>query len=311
LNDGQVLIAGGTAPDQETATGELYNPATGKFTPTGSMTEPRSGHTATLIAGGKVLIAGGAADDSAEIYDPASGTFKRTGSMTTARWNHTATLLHDGQVLIAGGMIDGDGYTASAELYDPGTGKFTQTGSMKHARANATATLLPDDRVLIAGGDQGQGGEGAPPARFLASAEIYDPQTGKFTQTASMADTRSQFAATLLRTGQVLVAGGYTADNQWGELATAELYDPGTGKWKLTGRMLTNMGDLTATLLDDGQVLLAGSSAELCDPATGRFIPTGPMIGGIDVDTATLLADGRVLLTGSANITPLAELYWP
>ena len=121
LSDGRVLIAGGT--DDNSA--ELYDPATGTFSPTGSMiTGPMGGHTATLLQDGRVLVAGGY--DSletlfmAQLYDPATGTFSVTGSMTERRDGQNATLLKDGRVLMTGG--DSDTELASAELYYPTTG---------------------------------------------------------------------------------------------------------------------------------------------------------------------------------------------
>jgi hypothetical protein len=135
----------------------------GQFTPTGSMTTARAGHTATLLPNGKVLIAGGAQNLSAELYAPSTGVFTPTGSMTTVRtWGHTATLLANGKVLIAGGSDRRDIFEplASAELYDPSTGMFTPTGSMTTVQRAGPATLLADGKVLIAGDDH---------------AELYDP----------------------------------------------------------------------------------------------------------------------------------------
>jgi len=147
LADERVLIAGGGPPSWATGQGpflasaELFDPTTGTFSPTGSMTSRRTGHTATLLANGRVLIAGGNDTDghgvaSAELYDPRTGTFSATGSMTSARTFHTATLLTDGRVLITGGVTNGSPAPslASAELYDPRTGTFSATGSMISAR---------------------------------------------------------------------------------------------------------------------------------------------------------------------------------
>jgi hypothetical protein len=122
LANGKVLLAGGSDENGITATAELYDPATGKFSPTGSMSGPRLFHTATLSSG-KVLIAGGASDPfeslnaPAQVYDPDAGSFATIGSLTTARARHTATLLASGQVLIAGG--GGGGNLPSAEIYTP------------------------------------------------------------------------------------------------------------------------------------------------------------------------------------------------
>ena len=148
------------------------DPATGVWTPTGSLSIYRILHTATLLPNGKVLVAGGFGGafslTSAELYDPATGVWTATGSMNIGRDSHTATLLPNGQVLVAGGF-DNHG-SVTAELYDPATGLWTETDSLNTGRALYTATLLPNGQVLAAGGDAAG-----------ASAELYDPASGVWT----------------------------------------------------------------------------------------------------------------------------------
>jgi WD40 repeat protein len=298
--------------------------ASGDWIPTGSLNIPRNNHTATLLPNGKVLVVGGANGagplSSAELYDPATGRWSITGSLLGARFEHTATLLPDGKVLVAAGGWNG-GVLNSAELYDPTSGNWSVTGSLNAAHFSHTATLLPDGKVLIAGG-------GSP----LNTAELFDPNTGTWSITASLHTGRRYHTATLLPGGKVLVTGGFTGGFTQGlcpciDFVTnsAELYDPVTAKWSVTGNLNLARDSHTATLLQNGKVLIAGgtegtlidageyvrlASAELYDPATGSWTVTGSLHTARYYHTATLLSDEKVLVA-TGWFTDTAELYDP
>jgi hypothetical protein len=180
------------------------------------MATARYAHTASVLANGKVLVAGGYGSSgrlaSAVLYDPVTGSWSATGSMATARYLHTASVLANGKVLVAGGY-GSSGSLASAELYDPVTGSWSPTGNMATARWRDTASVLANGKVLVAGG-----GPGA-----LASAELYDLVTGSWSVTGSMVTARCCHTASVLANGKVLVAGGYGSS---ASLASAELYTP-------------------------------------------------------------------------------------
>ena len=323
LQTGKVLVAGDI---NGASLAELYDPATGTWAATGSLANGRYRHTATLLPNGKVLVVGGRSFftnlASAELYDPASGTWTATGSLATARAEHTATLLPDGKVLVAGGFVTelsilGGFSLASAEIYDPASGTWTSTGSLATARTDHTATLLGNGKVLVTGGATRAAGEGT---GFLASAELYDPQSGTWTATGSLSNARSSHTATLLDNGKVLAAGGDHSNP-----STAELYDPQSGTWTATGSLTNRRSVHTATLLPSGKVLVAGggvnssggalASAELYDPATGTWTATGSLVTGRRFHTATLLSDGTVLVAagriglGGSSSLASAELY--
>jgi hypothetical protein len=290
----------------------------GTFTPTGNLTTPRASHSATLLTNGKVLIAGGVSLGfppshlaSAELYDPSTGTFTATGEMITARRAHTATLLADGRVLIAGGFAGPaprESFDASAELYDPSTGKFVPTGGMTMLRGLHKSILLMDGRVIVTGCSI--------PCNS-AIAELYDPGDGVFEAAAAPGAWGS--TATLLADGKVLTTGGSCADRS----EAAQLFDPATGIFSFTGRMQSCDNVYTATLLPNGKVLFAGNvdndgssgDAELYDFATGTFVGLGSTIWPHQFSAATLIPDGTVLITGGqlpgGKGHPGVEFYTP
>lgn len=245
-----------------------------------------------------------------------AGEWTATGSMAQARQSHSATLLRDGRVLVAGGFDRERGGReaaaglASAELYDPKTGVWTPAGSMSVGRGRPAAVLLRDGTVLVIGGisltSTDDGVQMLTPMEVLASAELYDPRTGTWAATGSMADARAGGTATLLPDGRVLVAGGWGAGELFGpKLASAELYDPATRTWTETGSMSAERDGHAAVLLPDGKVLVAGGydsdrlrSAELYDPVTGVWSDTGRLPERFIPDTAALLLDGTVLIAG-------------
>jgi len=278
LKDGRVLVAGspyiqGHPVAQQNQPTEIYDPATGSWSTTGSLNESRYQQTATLLPDGRVLVAGGLFSpplpgqnewkSSTELYDPSTGAWASCptpvptpnpdcpGPLSPGRYEHTATRLANGKVVVAGGTTN-SAALQSTEYYDPATGTWYGTGPLQQVRAGHAAVLLPDGQVLVAGGNNfGEGinalGQG-PAERALSSAELYDPTTGQWGSAGSMNDARASYfdqphsvQAVLLsskadgfgadpalcgsRCGKVLVVGGQPGFRK-GPVASAELYTP-------------------------------------------------------------------------------------
>jgi N-acetylneuraminic acid mutarotase len=289
--------------------------------PTGSMSTPREGHTATLLDSSKVLVTGGIESagtiSAAELYDPEATTWEATDTMSTGRAYHTATKLPSGKVLVAGGESYQQGVLASSELYDPVTGTWSSTGSMIVARYHHRATLLDSGKVLVTGGVDASG-------ERLSSAELYDPATEQWTLVAPMSSERLYHEAVLLKSsGKVLVIGGVGIE---GTLSSAELFDPTSQTWTpVVNGLPKGFSEHSATLLLSGKVLVVGGEdghqkglarSLLYDPETGNWPETsGSMITGRMGHAAMVLKSGNVLVIGgeqsSSQITANAEVYNP
>ena len=349
---GDVLIAGGAdASNQSIADAEFFDPSLGQFVATGIAASSRAGISAAPLSPTQVLFAGGFSGratiknfslnldgrvlSSAESFDETTGAFSPAGTMGTPRMGYTATELNNGKVLVAGGLDNRGNVLDTAEVYDPAARKFVAVANtMSDRRMFQSATLLLSGKVLLAGGATDMSGD------TTNSADIYDPASNSLTPAAFPMDhQRAAHTATLFTggpmAGKVLIAGGVGGSSFFFKDSSAELYDPASQQFTLLSSFMNEPRSMhSATLLDDGDVLLAGgfsgtvavtggmlsgasglisNSAETFDPNTGDFT----CVGGFNTETlrcnqsmsvaraahtATLLATGphphRVLVAG-------------
>ncbi len=330
LPNGQILVTGGTNMGGTLASTELFDPASETWRPTGAMNQARQQHTATLLGNGVVLVAGGYGTNgtylaSAEIYNPATGLWLLTNSLNVARFSHTATLLPGGKVLVTGGAISNSPYqTASTEVFDPVSGTWSLSGSLTYARQRHTATLLPCGLIMACGG---YGLLTSTNTLNVPTPEVYNPATGTWSTTNANISARNEHTATLLPNGSLLLTGGNTVISNF-IASTVETYSyvKGTNLLLLPGSAGPAWYDPTATLLPNGQLLVAGgvagngpiNLAETFDSASETWSPTGTMNTARTKHTATMLPGGQVLVTGgytlvgdTKNCLNTAELFDP
>ncbi|MDQ6937760.1 MAG: SBBP repeat-containing protein, partial [Actinomycetota bacterium] len=346
-----VTAPGGTSPANQVT---LYEFAQGLWSLTGSLHAVHYDQQMTLLNDGRVLLVAGQNSmfgdtiASTEIYSPLTGAWTQTGSLNTARSAYTLTRLdgpacrstspasYCGSVLVAGGSPNnaGSGSTAlnTAEIYSPSTGAWTfTTGNLNTAREQAAATLLDGPEchaasppaycgeVLISGGFN------PATATTYNTAELYDPATRTFSNTASFQHTARLFQSVLLPNGKVLIAGG-TGSNP----AATEVYNPASGTWGTTGAMNIGRQRNTLILLQDGRVLAAsgtppgdppqlgtpqqaGDSAEVYDPSTGvwTLVPNRLFGATRDNHDSAVLPSGQVLLADGGRGGITSELFNP
>lgn len=276
LDNGDVLAVGGLNGSAGLRTAEVYHPDTGKWSTTGQLETARWGHSATLLADGSVLVTGGStarsrggttALRSAERYDPEGGVWHTVAAMTDARTAHSAVLLSGGVVLVVGGVTPvgaaDDPAIAFCELYAParddGPGTWTPTGTLLHARHHHRATRLSDRTVLVTGGTA-PGSPGAAPFDPFSqrTVELYDLDTGQWSQRAEMPSGRAFHRAVAFGTGQVLVAGGSASDRDEAGYRSAFVYDVTGNEWTPAAGLAIGRFSFAATALADDRVLVAG-----------------------------------------------------
>lgn len=328
-----MLVLSGAAALAQSRVDRPDDTRAGQWLTLAPMQTARSRHTATLLEDGSVLVVGGMlpgkryqparSHASAELYVPAQDTWIPLPDMEVARLFHTATRLQDGRVLVVGGVADTRSTAVQAELYEPGRRQWLIVdSSATQQRVMHAAVLLHDGRVLVMGGAQPQGGR--PVA--LNSAELYDPQQRRWLPAAAMHEARMLHTATILADGRVLVVGGVTIQgNMEIALSHAEIYDPIQNVWQPAGEMFDSRYMHTATLLEDGAVLVAagmGTRQSQAQTSRPEIRNTAELYRGASVwdvsgflleprseHTASLLRDGRVWIVGGG--TPVMRVNAP
>ncbi len=255
---------------------ELWNPVMDTFTPDPSSID-RDWHTATTLASGKVLLAGGqnpaGTAVASQLYDPmasAGSRYTATGAMVKPRVQHSAVLLGSGKVLIAGGRDPSVDLLSHCELYDPSANAFTATGAMSMIRLDVGAVRLADGKVLAAGGFNGLP---------MSLAETYDPTSGSWTKISDLGAARAGATATILSTGRVLLAGG---DGPMP--SSTEVYDPKTGTWSKGPALSGPRWDHAAIPISGGRILIVGGYNTSSTP-----ISTSEIFGGLGKGAACVI----------------------
>ena len=333
MNDGRVLITGGGV---SILSAEVYDPAVQTWSSAGDMNISRREHTATILNNGNVLIVGGQHGGEitslVEIFDPKTdrwdsynleGKWTDASVMNMPRKNHTSTLLPDGSVLIVGGITRTDAADTSgptqlldlAERYFvDGIKKWTLAGKMSNARTGHTASLLPDGVVLIAGGGSVVGEEDGKELKHLKSTETYDYRANAWIKSQSMNIKRWEHTATVLPSGDVLVAGGENSD---GKLSSAELFKIDTKQWVVLDDLSYPRARHIAVMLSDNRILVAGGgskTAEIYDIQSDKWTDIGDISQNVNLTAASRLPDGKAIIVGGYGVDGAqyqVEIYNP
>ena len=278
----------------------------------------RAAHTATSLADGTVLVAGGCVVDgcgsaTADTFVVAADgrTAARGPQMSGPRDGHTATLLGDGHVVLVGGFAgEGQGALGSVDLFDPKAHTIVAVAKLGIARGGHAAALAGDGRVVIAGGWIAS-------HTYTSTTELFDPRTGALSDGPDLPWAADGLDAVTLADGRVLVTGGQVKPGIGTD--SAAIFDPASNAWVETGRLITPRFKHASVLLEDGSVLVMGgttddsnilASTEIFDPRTGRFSP-GPdlvehrykMQGG-----ALVLDEHRVAVAGGGRTIEVLDL---
>ena len=265
--------------------------------------EARAG-TATALADGRILLAGGVSGPKAYLYDPITNRWTAAGQMLLPRQHHAAVLLPSGKILVSGGYYGNGNFTAQSELFDPATLSWTATAPMTDARYFHTLTALRDGRVLATGGN-------AVTIPSPRRAEVFDEKAMRW-MPAGVTDATGRSVATLLANGEVLVVGGEGSS----ALSVSQIFNPTTLLWRTTAPLRDPRWSHAAAVMADGSVLVSGgysgqfgvATAERFDTITEQWSAAPiPLVTRADHRLVTL-DDGRTLsVAGVASRTSFAD----
>lgn len=340
LPGGKVLTLGGGEGGITTSYGlasaEIYDLSNETLTVLPQpMLQARTGHTATLLNDGRVLIVGGADDgageptNTAETYNPATGTFSPVGNLAGGtRSLHVAVKLDDGRVLISGGTNSYMGPTEillgslrTTEIFNPATNTFSAGPLLSKPRLGQTVTRLPNGQWLVAGGYTRVTIPFIGEVPLVSDdAELYTPSAGagSFGGVFTMGHQRTGHGAALLLDGRVLLAGGANGSNPFApapELSW-EIYDPVMGSIVNDGPLKDGRILPAVLRLTNGRVLIAAgavgtllnpisvASAEVWDPITELSTLTSSLAYSRAGHASLLLPDGTVLVSGGGTTDP-------
>jgi hypothetical protein len=331
LPNGSFLVAGGIS-DERTgsertvpeAGSKLYNPGKGTFTTAGNMLDARFMHTAILLPGGRVLLAGGLAGAevehggrmtfralaSTELYDPANNVFTSGPRLMVSRFDAISVLLPSGKVMIAGGADEEGNALSSTEIYDPGKNAFEQGPGMHRGRVNEGVAFLPDKRIAFFGGCNRVTTTNCD--GNVASTEFYSPVDNTFMEGPSMNGDGGNSIATTLSTGKVLIVVASVFDSKkfvYGPLET-QIYDPASQSFASGPNTRDSFFAVNLIPLSNGKVLINGPSYTALYDAATQAVAKGP---SFPIGFPVLLKNGQVLFIGDTEMRPgsATALYDP
>ncbi len=326
LSDGKILVAGGLKSGfggYEYSV-EVFDPDLGVWLPRTPIPTAAPSAFPFGQADGGVLFA---LINGSAVYDPKLDQWTEgLDGLSFHIWGAAVELLN-GQILNIGGQDEFTNASALIERYDPSQGAWVKQDSLSANKGSHTATLLQNGTVLFTGGGTGNG-----PLNSWASqssVDLFQPATETNSIMAPIQTARHAHTATLLNTGEVLIAGGYSTVSPF--LSTiensVELFDPNTPSWQALPRMKSGRAEHSATLLSNGDVLVAGGEivtpqpwetklkeAELFHADTQQWTPVAPMHHARSAHAATPLLNGKILVTGGFGETAVlmaSEIFDP
>lgn len=281
------------------ATAVAASPTPG-WTPIAGLPAAQEGASLTALENGSALLAGGfpistcrtskcqttpePALTTSWVFNPETTSWQRVVNMPEGHSHAMAVRLRDGRVLVAGGYSDtASTATSNAAVFDPITSTWRKTEPMSTPRSAATATVLLDGRVLVTGGRV----RNSAPALGTASAEIFDPASGRWTPAAGMSTPRAGHAAALLQDGRVLVVGGYDGETP---LASAAVYDPAQNSWMTVAPMSAPRFSPAMVAVPDGRVLVVGGDIQATASQGNQQVQTGSITETAEVFDETMLS---------------------